>query len=78
MKMTKEYVGKIIWFNSKRGYGFISWEEAGEPQKDLFLHWSDIQMEGYKTVKAEQLVSFCIGQTNKGLPKAVSVRILGS
>ena len=65
----KEYIGTVIWFNPKAGYGFIDWE--GE--EDLFLHFSDIQVEGFKTVKKGQRVKFQIGENNKGQPKATEV-----
>jgi CspA family cold shock protein len=68
----KEYQGTVIWFNPKAGYGFIDWE--GE--EDLFLHFSDLNMEGFKTVKKGQRVNFQVGENNKGEPKAIEVVIL--
>ena len=46
-------VGTVKWFNNSKGYGFIV-EEGGT--EDLFAHFSSIQMEGYKTLKAGQAV----------------------
>ncbi|KPY39594.1 Cold shock domain-containing protein CspD [Pseudomonas savastanoi pv. retacarpa] len=57
--------GKVKWFNNAKGYGFII--EDGKPDDDLFAHFSTIQMEGYKTLKAGQPVSFEIIQGPKGL-----------
>ncbi|WP_347911705.1 cold shock domain-containing protein CspD [Pseudomonas grandcourensis] len=56
--------GKVKWFNNAKGYGFII--EDGKTE-DLFAHYSAIQMEGYKTLKAGQAVAFDIIQGPKGL-----------
>ncbi|MDV5097175.1 MULTISPECIES: cold shock domain-containing protein CspD [Pseudomonas] len=56
--------GKVKWFNNAKGYGFIN--EEGKTD-DLFAHYSAIQMDGYKTLKAGQAVSFDIVQGPKGL-----------
>ncbi|TWC28833.1 putative cold-shock DNA-binding protein [Pseudomonas sp. SJZ079] len=56
--------GKVKWFNNAKGYGFIL---ADGRDEDLFAHYSAIQMEGYKTLKAGQSVSFDIIQGPKGL-----------
>nr|WP_225778394.1 cold shock domain-containing protein CspD [Pseudomonas sp. Marseille-Q3773] len=56
--------GKVKWFNNAKGYGFIN--EEGKTE-DLFAHYSAIQMDGYKTLKAGQAVSFEIIQGPKGL-----------
>ncbi|MGM8228140.1 cold shock domain-containing protein CspD [Cellvibrio sp. ARAG 10.3] len=56
--------GTVKWFNNAKGYGFILSDEGGE---DLFAHYSAIQMDGYKTLKAGQVVSFEITKGDKGL-----------
>jgi len=56
--------GKVKWFNNAKGYGFINEEGKSD---DLFAHYSAIEMEGYKTLKAGQAVSFEITQGPKGL-----------
>ena len=56
--------GKVKWFNNAKGYGFIN--EDGKSD-DLFAHYSAIQMDGYKTLKAGQPVEFEIIQGPKGL-----------
>ncbi|MGE8069565.1 cold shock domain-containing protein CspD [Pseudomonas sp. NPDC089569] len=56
--------GKVKWFNNAKGYGFIN--EDGKSE-DLFAHYSAIQMEGYKTLRAGQAVVFEIIQGPKGL-----------
>jgi len=56
--------GKVKWFNNAKGYGFIN--EDGKTD-DLFAHYSAIKMDGYKTLKAGQAVTFDIVQGPKGL-----------
>ncbi|WP_176465138.1 cold shock domain-containing protein CspD [Pseudomonas sp. Irchel 3E20] len=56
--------GKVKWFNNAKGYGFIN--EEGKTE-DLFAHYSAIEMDGYKTLKAGQPVKFEIIQGPKGL-----------
>ncbi|MET1076516.1 MAG: cold shock domain-containing protein CspD [Pseudomonas sp.] len=56
--------GKVKWFNNAKGYGFIL---ADGKDEDLFAHYSAIQMDGYKTLKAGQPVKFDIIQGPKGL-----------
>jgi len=56
--------GKVKWFNNAKGYGFIV--EDGKSE-DLFAHYSAINMDGYKTLKAGQPVKFDIIQGPKGL-----------
>lgn len=55
--------GTVKWFNNAKGYGFILPDEGTE---DLFAHYSAIEMEGYKTLKAGQIVSFEVTQGEKG------------
>ncbi len=57
-------IGKVKWFNNAKGYGFILPEDGNE---DLFVHYSAILMEGYKTLKAGQAVAFEIVEGPKGL-----------
>ena len=56
--------GKVKWFNNAKGYGFILPDQGGD---DLFAHYSTIQMEGYKTLRAGQDVTFDIEVGPKGL-----------
>lgn len=57
-------IGTVKWFNNAKGYGFILSEEGGE---DLFVHYSSILMEGYKTLKAGQKVSYDLLPGPKGM-----------
>ncbi|HEX9888366.1 MAG TPA: cold-shock protein [Nitriliruptorales bacterium] len=61
--------GTVKWFNADKGFGFISPDEGGE---DLFVHFSAIQSQGYKTLDEGQKVSFNVGQGQKG-PQATEV-----
>lgn len=54
--------GKVKWFNESKGFGFIENEEGG----DVFVHFSSIQGEGFKTLSEGQRVSFDIAQGKKG------------
>lgn len=56
--------GTVKWFNNAKGYGFILADQGNE---DLFAHYSAINMDGYKTLKAGQQVSFEITKGDKGL-----------
>jgi len=60
--------GKVKWFNEKKGYGFIEREEGG----DVFVHFSAIKGDGFKTLSEGQAVEFEIIQGDKG-PQAANV-----
>jgi len=61
-------VGKVKWFNESKGYGFIESEEG----EDLFVHFSEIQGDGFKTLTEGQAVEFEAGMGQKG-PQATKV-----
>ena len=63
--------GKVKWFSNTKGYGFI--EQPGSP--DVFVHYSAIQSEGYKTLKQGEMVEFTMIDGPKG-PQAETVRRL--
>ena len=63
-------IGSVKWFNNAKGYGFILDDEGEE---DLFVHYSAIQMDGYKTLKAGEAVQFDTVEGPKGL-HAVNIR----
>jgi len=69
--MTKRETGTIKWFNNSKGYGFIS-REGGE---DVFVHYSAIEGEGFRSLSEGQQVEFTVEQGAKG-PSAVAVRAL--
>ena len=60
--------GKCKWFSDEKGYGFI----GAESWKDVFVHYSAIQMSGRKTLKENEVVEFEIGDSDRG-PRAVNV-----
>lgn len=60
--------GTVKWFNSEKGYGFIT----GEDGKDVFVHFSQIQKEGYKTLQEGEAVSYEVTEGAKG-PQAENV-----
>ena len=64
--------GTVKWFNSEKGYGFISQE--GGP--DVFVHFSAIQGTGYRNLEENQKVEFDVTQGQKG-PQAANVRPVG-
>ena len=61
--------GTVKWFDSKKGYGFITPENG---DKDLFVHHTSLQMEGYKTLTEEQTVRYEVGDSERG-PVATNV-----
>jgi CspA family cold shock protein len=63
--------GQVKWFNEKKGYGFIQQEDG----KDLFVHYTAIQGDGFKSLKEGQKVRFEIEEAPKG-PKAKNVQIM--
>ncbi len=69
--MSERVTGTVKWFNSGKGYGFI--EREGGP--DVFVHFSAIQAEGFRSLEEGQRVEFTIEQGQKG-PQASNVVIL--
>ena len=63
--------GTVKWFNNQKGFGFISDEEG----KDVFVHFSGLNMEGYKTLEEGQEVEFEVVEGAKG-PQATNVTTL--
>lgn len=63
--------GTVKWFNAEKGYGFITVEGGGQ---DVFVHYSAIDMGGYKVLEEGQHVTFEVGTGSKG-PQAESVRL---
>ncbi|HUW23693.1 Cold shock-like protein CspE [subsurface metagenome] len=62
--------GKVKWFNESKGYGFIEKEDGSG---DVFVHFSSIQSEGFKTLHEGEVVEFDIVDSDKG-PKATNIR----
>jgi cold shock protein len=61
--------GTVKWFNGEKGFGFITPDDGG---KDLFVHYSEVQGDGFRKLDEGQRVQFEVGQGNKG-PAATGV-----
>ncbi|MFI5868211.1 cold-shock protein [Streptomyces sp. NPDC051546] len=64
--------GTVKWFNGEKGFGFITVDDGG---KDVFVHFSEIQSNGYRSLEENQRVEFDITQGPKG-PQASGVRVI--
>jgi CspA family cold shock protein len=69
--MSTRIIGTVKWFNATKGYGFI----AREGGPDVFVHFSAIQSEGYRSLQEGQQVEFAVEQGAKG-PQAAAVTVL--
>jgi len=70
--MSEREKGTVKWFNGEKGFGFIAPEDG---TKDVFVHYSSIQVDGYRTLKENQKVEFVIVQGDKG-PQAQDVKVI--
>ena len=61
--------GKVKWFDDQKGYGFITSDDEG---KDIFVHFSAIQADGYKSLEEGQTVDYDVTETDRG-PQAQNV-----
>ena len=61
--------GRVKWFNNDKGYGFIDYPEG----EDIFVHYSAIKQDGYKTLSEGQIVEYELLETEKGL-QAINVK----
>jgi len=62
--MSDRVRGKVKWFNASKGYGFL---ERQDGESDVFVHYSAIQGEGFRSLEEGQAVEFTIAKTDKGL-----------
>jgi len=72
--MSDRFTGTVKWFNATKGYGFIGRDYNGG--EDVFVHFSAIQMEGYRALKQGQKVEFEIEEGPKGLQAANVTAVL--
>ncbi|MCP2041070.1 CspA family cold shock protein [Neisseria sp. HSC-16F19] len=68
--MNTQQYGSVKWFNESKGFGFIAPENGG---KDLFVHFSAIEADGFRTLQENQRVSYTEGSGPKG-PQALNVK----
>jgi CspA family cold shock protein len=69
-KVRKMAQGTVKWFNAEKGFGFIAPEDGSA---DVFVHYTEIQGNGFRTLEENQRVEFEVGQSPKG-PQATGVR----
>jgi len=69
---SEKFVGTVIWFDARLGFGFI--HRDGE--RDIFVHWSDIASDGYKTLKKGQQVAYSVGTNHRNQPKAIEIVVI--
>ena len=72
--MSDRVLGFVKWFSNDRGYGFAV-VDGDKREQEYFLHYSVINMDGYKTLKAKQPISFVLKDTEKGV-QAVEVELI--
>jgi cold shock protein len=70
--MAEREFGTVKWFNDEKGYGFITPEKGG---KDLFVHHSEINADGFRTLTEGDRVEYSVGQGQKG-PNAQNVQVV--
>jgi len=68
----KIMTGKVCWFDSRKGIGFLTKDDG---TGDLFVHWSNVEMDGFKTLKPGQVVSFELGENHKGA-QAINIKVI--
>lgn len=61
--MEETVMGQVKWFNNNKGWGFIAPQDGGE---DIFVHYSEIEGEGFKTLKEDEKVRFVLARGPKG------------
>lgn len=65
-------IGTVKWFNARRGFGFVADESGAE----YFVHYSDIQMDGFKILRIDQKVEFIPGEDERGRAVAYEVMLV--
>ena len=67
-------IGKVKWFNNEKGYGFIEYGNG----EDIFIHYSAIDMDGYKTLSEGAMVQYELLRTDKGLQAKKVFQVTGN
>lgn len=70
--MAQVFTGKVVWFSKVKGIGFVEKEDGSG---DLFVHFSNIAMEGFKFLRPGQTVTYEVGENHKGA-QAVNVKVV--
>jgi CspA family cold shock protein len=68
--MAERNTGSVKWFDAKKGFGFITTDDG----KDVFIHYSEIKSEGFRTLDEGQAVEFEVGEGQKG-PVALNLNV---
>jgi CspA family cold shock protein len=71
MEVMETKTGSVKWFNDAKGFGFI----ATDDNEDVFIHHSEIQGEGFKSLEEDQRVEFTVEKTDKGLQATGLVKL---
>lgn len=69
--MSEREQGTVKWFNNAKGYGFIERSSGG----DIFVHYSSINLEGFRTLRKGQQVTYVVGESENG-PQAFEIEIV--
>ena len=72
MTESKVLTATVCWFDSRKGYGYLTKDNG---TGDIFVHWSNILMDNFKTLKPGQVVSYEIGANHKG-EQAVNIKVI--
>lgn len=62
----EKQTGVVVWFSARKGYGFITPDDPLD-NRDIFVHWSGIKMDGYKQLQAGDKVEYILSDTKKGI-----------
>jgi CspA family cold shock protein len=66
------YQGTVLWFKNK--FGFLGWKKENIQQPDLFVHYSDLEMPGFRELQKGDKISFALGENHSKKLKAIEVR----
>ena len=72
--MDDRIIGTVKWFNKAKGYGFITHDR--HPEDDIFVHYSVIEMDGYRFLEEGDRVEFALEQTPKGLQASGVTKVM--
>ena len=70
---VEEYQGVVVWFDPRKGFGFVA---PDNKDTDVFVHYSNLEVEGFKTLKPNQIVTYELGSNHHG-QQCVNVKVVG-